>query len=172
MRMLRWSHLAATFCPFYSKRLLILIQVQSILFLLCDISWLCIVSFGVQTKATVSRSHSSAVVSRPTLPECGHLYNHASLCSLVQQRTEKPWFMAVCPDFKSTGSSQSFTANFSSLSCPSFFHPMFLIFCYCSSLDFIKVDFLQSIISVVCECIHHYYSCSFLGSGISANPWS
>ncbi len=60
-------------------------------FLLCDISWLCVVSFGVQTKATVSCSHSSAAVSRPTLPECGHLYDHASLCSLVQQRNPDLW---------------------------------------------------------------------------------
>ncbi len=80
-----------------------------LVFLLCDISgshWY-VVSFGVQTKATVSCSRSSAAVSRPTLPECGLLYDHASLFSLVQQRTEKPWCMAVCPDCKSTGSSQS-----------------------------------------------------------------
>lgn len=85
-------------------------------------------SIFLESKATVSRSHFSAAVSRPALPECGHLYDHASPCSLVQQKTENPRFMAVCPDFKSTGSSKSFTANFSSLSCRSFFHLVILIF--------------------------------------------
>lgn len=47
------------------------------------------------------------------------------LCFLVQQRTEKSWSMAACPDFRSTGSFQSFTAVFS-LSCPFIFFILYV----------------------------------------------
>lgn len=139
------------------------LKFHSVCFLLCLILWLCVVFF-LESKATVSHSHFSATVSRPALPECGHLYNHASPCSYVQQKTENPRFMAVCPDFKSTGSSKSFTANVSSLlpfvlsPCDShIFCSQIYYYCYCSSLDFIQVDFLQLIINVVCKGIDQYY---------------
>lgn len=177
MRTLRLSHLTPTFCPSHSKRLLILLQVQSI-WSFIQFAFFCVISCGsvqflLESKAIVSPSHFSAAVSRPALPECGHLYD--LFFSPAENR--EPLIYGSMPRLCLQGAPRVLQQIFL-LSLLLFFlsHCDSHIFCsliyyyrYCSSIDFTKVDFLQSIISVVCKGIHQCYSWLFLGSGISTN---
>lgn len=168
MRMLWWSHLAATLCPFHSKRLLILIQVQSI-FIFIQFVFFCVISHGSVQYLLESKPKQQFLALIRLLLSAGPLclsvatstiMPHCVLQSSREQRNPDSWQYAQT--LSPQGDPRVYSNFFFSL-LPFFLSPhVFHILCsliyyfyYCSSLDLIKVDFLQSIIYVVCEGIHH-----------------
>lgn len=122
-------------------------------FLLCDISWLCVVSFGVKPK-------QQFLALIPLLLSAGPLclsvatsmiMPHCVLQSSREQRNPDLWQYAQT--LSPQGAPRDFYSKFFFSLLPFFLSPhvshifcsLIYYFCYCSNLDLIKVDFLPSV---------------------------